>query len=76
MVFVVVARGRADPRVPCVLKGMAAALILELSGCIYGNALRLAWFASGTMYHQNLLAMMVHFVDCLCSSLVADRTKA
>ncbi|MGJ4940720.1 O-antigen ligase family protein [Bradyrhizobium sp. HKCCYLS1011] len=63
-VCVVVAQGCADQRVPiAILKGMAAGLIFE---AIIATWQRLALGvvqAPGTMYQQNLLGMIVHFVD-------------
>lgn len=64
LIFIVVARGCADPRVPvAILQGMAAALVLEF---VVASGQRFAFGlvqAPGTMYHQNLLGMLIHFVD-------------
>ena len=62
LVYAVVARGCADPRVPtALLKGMVIALALEACLAIFqkfGGALH----AGGSFGHQNLLGMMSHFV--------------
>jgi O-antigen ligase len=64
LVFAAVARGCADPRVPvAILKGMAAGLLLEFAVSSWQRLALGVVQAPGTMDHQNLLGMIIHFVD-------------
>jgi O-antigen ligase len=63
LVYTTVARGCADPRVPpAILKGMAAGLFVEVAVTLVQRVGMGMLQAPGTMYHQNLLGMMTHFV--------------
>jgi O-antigen ligase len=64
LVYATVARGSSvDPRVPfAILKGMAAALIVEVVVAAWQRFGEGMLQAPGTVYHQNLLGMMTHFV--------------
>ena len=64
LVYAVVAKASAaDPRVaPAILKGMAAALFLELGFEIWQRFGLGISRTSGTFVHENMLGMMSHFV--------------
>jgi O-antigen ligase len=63
LVYVTVAKGCADPRVPlAILKGMAAGLFVEAVVATWERVALGMVQAPGTMSHQNLLGMMTHFV--------------
>jgi O-antigen ligase len=63
LLYAVVTRACADPRVPyALLKGMAAGLIME-AGVVVWQRFGLGMLqATGTVGHQNLLGMISHFV--------------
>jgi O-antigen ligase len=63
LLYAVVVRGCADPRVaPAILKGMAAGLIMEAGFAIWDRFGAGALQAAGTFGHQNLLGLISHFV--------------
>jgi hypothetical protein len=63
LLYAVVARGCADPRVaPAILKGMAAGLIMEAGFTIWQRFGAGLLQATGTFDHQNLLGLISHMV--------------
>lgn len=63
LVYATVARGCADARVPlAILKGMTAGLCVELVVMTWQRFGLGMLQATGTMDHQNILAMITHFV--------------
>ena len=63
LVYATVARGCTDPRVPlAILTGMAIGLFVEIAISSYQRVALGIVQAPGTMTHQNLLAMVTHFV--------------
>jgi O-antigen ligase len=63
LIYVTVARGCNDPRVPlALLKGMTAGLVIELVVTIWQRFALGMVQATGTESHQNILGLMIHFV--------------
>jgi O-antigen ligase len=63
LVYAVVTRACADPRVPhAILQGMAVGLFMEAGITIWQRFALGVVQPSGTLIHQNLLGMMSHFV--------------
>jgi O-antigen ligase len=63
LVYAVVARGCADPRVPsAILTGMAAGLFLQVIFVIWERFGQGVPQANGTFDHQNILGLISHFV--------------
>jgi O-Antigen ligase len=63
LIYAVVSRGVADPRVaPALLTGMAAAIFIEAGFAVWERFGLGVLQASGSMEHQNTLGLMSHFV--------------
>ena len=63
LVYAVVAKGSADPRVPpALLTGMAAALFVQAGAAVWERFGLGMLQADGTLVHQNTLGMMSHLV--------------
>lgn len=63
LVYAVVARACADPRVPpAILKGMAAGIFLEAGFVVWERFVLGVLQASGTIGHQNLLGVISHLI--------------
>jgi hypothetical protein len=70
-VYATVARACSDPRVPvAILKGMTAGLIVEVVVATWQRFGLEMLQAHGTMDHQNILGMMIHFVAIPAFALV------
>jgi O-antigen ligase len=63
LVYGVVARGLADPRVaPSLLKGLAVGLFIEAGATVWQRFVLGILEAGGTLGHHNLLGMISHFI--------------
>jgi O-antigen ligase len=63
LVYAVVARGCADPRVaPAILTGMAVGLLVQAITVVWQHFGQGIHQAPGTFLHQNLLGLISHFV--------------
>ena len=76
LVYAVVTRACADPRVPlALLKGLGAGLIIEASDTIWERFGLGILQTSGNVGHQNLLGLMSHFIVFPFFALLLTRPR-